>query len=156
MQRYYPQDNYAYKRSNAILNTQFCASRFARRVTSTLLNEEDAKIRQKLGQLLLDELSTYFSITPPKLIVLDKHQSHSKRNGRLSRKTFGCYNSGNIKITNKTAIRGKIVASKTFLDTLIHEFMHHYDFKVIRLTKSLHTSGFFLRMGDIIKKLTYI
>ncbi|HHT9137507.1 MAG TPA: hypothetical protein ACFYEK_09730 [Candidatus Wunengus sp. YC60] len=42
---------------------------------------------------------------------------------------------------------------KTFLDTLVHEFMHHYDYEVLKFPTSLRTAGFYYRLGDVMKKL---
>ena len=139
----------SYKRSNAICRIDFQGSRNIRKITLQLLKTEEADIRESIGQLLLDELSQLYRISPPKLIVLDAAQKHSKKNGKLSRKIFGTYKSGNIEITNRTAIREKVVASRTFLDTLIHEFMHHFDFFVLKLSRSLHTAGFFARLNEV-------
>ena len=143
-----------YLKSNAITSTNYQATKDVRQVTLSLLKEENASKRELHGQLLLNELSAYFSITPPQLTVRDQPQHHTKKNGKLYQKTFGTYNSGNINITNKTAIKQKVVAGKTFLDTLIHEFMHHYDFNILKLSKSLHTTGFFLRMNEIKEKIS--
>ena len=65
----------------------------------------------------------------------------------------GTYKAGNIVLSNKTAIREATLAPKTFLDTLIHEFMHHYDYEVLKFPVSLHTAGFYYRLGDMMKKL---
>ncbi len=144
----------AYKRSNAICRIDFQGTRSIRKITLNLLKAEEADIRESLGQLLLDELSKLYKISPPVLKVLDAPQKHSKKDGKLTRKIFGTYKSGNIEITNRTAIRKKMVASKTFLDTLIHEFMHHFDFFVLKLTRSLHTSGFYSRLNEIKNGIT--
>ena len=61
---------------------------------------------------------------------------------------------GKIIISNKTAIREAVLDPKTFLDTLVHEFMHHYDYEVLKFPTSLHTAGFYYRLGDVMKKLT--
>ncbi|MGQ3683854.1 MAG: hypothetical protein ACUBOA_02375 [Candidatus Loosdrechtia sp.] len=144
----------AYKKSNTIKNTKFVPCRITSGYTKKILASTDAHEREMLGQGLLNEISQSLSIPAPRLTVYDKRQSHSLKDGKLMRKTYGMYKKGHITINNKTAIRQAIVAPKTFLDTLIHEFMHHYDYEVLRLPASLHTAGFYYRLGDIIKKLT--
>lgn len=139
----------AYRKSNAVTTTNFCATDEVKQITSMLLQKDDAVAREEIGAQLLSHLARFFALTPPSLVVQDKPQSHTKRNGKLYQKTFGTYNAGTIRITNRTAIRGKIVASKTFLDTLIHEFVHHYDFYLLKLTRSVHTTGFFMRLNEI-------
>ncbi|MDO8141559.1 MAG: hypothetical protein Q6358_08675 [Candidatus Brocadiales bacterium] len=54
---------------------------------------------------------------------------------------------------NKTAILESVLAPKTFLDTLVHEFMHHYDYEVLKFPTSLCTAGFYYHLGDVMKKL---
>ncbi|GEM_PF-5077827 len=49
--------------------------------------------------------------------------------------------------------REAIIAPKIFLDTHIHEFMHHYDYEVRKFPTSLHTTGFYYRRRDVMKKL---
>lgn len=85
-----------------------------------------------------------------KLTVLNKPQ-RKKVNG----KTLGFYTVGRnyITIYNLTATTQKTVSIKTFYDTLLHEFMHHYDYKVLKLENSLHTSGFYQRISDLKNKL---
>lgn len=142
-----------YKKSNSIKNTSFKSNKTTILYAKRLLTSRDAAERQILGQSLLDEISQSLSISPPQLNVYDKRQKHSLKDGKLMRKTYGTYKAGNITINNKTAIQQTVVASKTFLDTLIHEFMHHYDYEVLKLPLSLHTAGFYYRLGDIMKKL---
>ncbi len=43
--------------------------------------------------------------------------------------------------------------SNSIKDTLFHEFMHHYDYEVLKFPASLHTAGFYYRLGDVMKKL---
>jgi len=40
-----------------------------------------------------------------------------------------------------------------FLETLLHEWVHHYDFTGLQLDRSLHTSGFFARIRDLAETL---
>ena len=42
---------------------------------------------------------------------------------------------------------------RTFINTLLHEFMHHYDFYYLRLPDSVHCKGFESRIRDLRKKL---
>lgn len=142
-----------YKKSNSIKDTLFKPNKTTMMYAKRLLISTDAAERQVLGQKLLTEISQSLSIPPPQLNVYDKRQNHSLKDGKLMKKTYGTYKAGNITINNRTAIRQTVVASKTFLDTLIHEFMHHYDYEVLKLPSSLHTAGFYYRLGDIMKKL---
>ena len=44
-------------------------------------------------------------------------------------------------------------APKVFLETLLHEWVHHYDFTGLELDRSPHTSGFFNRIRDLAETL---
>lgn len=142
-----------YKKSNSIKDTLFQPNTVATHYTKKLLTSTDASERQVLGQRLLEEMARSLSIPVPQLTVNDKRQNHSLKDGKLKRKVYGTYKAGNIVLSNKTAIREATLAPKTFLDTLIHEFMHHYDYEVLKFPASLHTAGFYYRLGDVMKKL---
>ena len=85
----------------------------------------------------------------PPLTVNDKRQNHSLKDGKLKRKVYGTYKAGNM----SSAIREAVLAPKTFLDTLVHEFMHHYDYEILKFSTNLRTAGFYYRLGDVVKKL---
>ncbi|OHB45425.1 MAG: hypothetical protein A2545_02565 [Planctomycetes bacterium RIFOXYD2_FULL_41_16] len=142
-----------YRKSNSIKDTLFQPNTVATHYTKKLLTSTDASERQVLGQGLLEEMSRSLSIPVPQLTVNDKRQNHSLKDGKLKRKVYGTYKAGKIVLSNKTAIREATLAPKTFLDTLIHEFMHHYDYEVLKFPVSLHTAGFYYRLGDVMKKL---
>ena len=42
---------------------------------------------------------------------------------------------------------------RTFINTLLHEFMHHYDYYYLRLPDSVHCKGFESRIRDLRSKL---
>lgn len=110
--------------------------------------------RQLLGEALLDELSDAVQIDIIKLKITDTNQYHRKMNGRMVMKKYGVYHPKTklISIANKTAVRGQILAPKTFLDTLLHEWLHHYDTYKLKL-HSIHSKGFYLRLNDLKDKL---
>ena len=151
---FWKQSNKAvYRKSNSIKDTLFQPNKAATNYAKSLLTSMDASERQVMGQGLLEEMARSLSISVPQLTVNDKRQNHSLKDGKLKRKVYGTYKAGNIVISNKTAIREAVLAPKTFLDTLIHEFMHHYDYDVLKFPASLHTAGFYYRLGDVMKKL---
>ena len=113
------------------------------------------------GQRLLDVLDEAAGLPPCKLTVADRPQRHRTRGGRLELKTYGYYRiawesapqRGTIRIYNLTAIRQQVLAPKVFLETLLHEWVHHYDFTGLQLDRSPHTSGFFARIRDLAETL---
>ena len=68
-------------------------------------------------------------------------------------KTKGKGDSPQITIYNKTAVKGDVISIKAFYDTLLHEFIHHYDYEVLKLDRSIHSAGFYKRISDLKNKL---
>ena len=145
-----------YERSTKIVKIKISISDEAKKLTSLLLQSKEEKDRQKLGDELLDELADLARINIVNLKISDSKQYHKKRNGRVAMKQYGYYKPGSkyIYISNRTAVRGQILAPKTFLDTLLHEWTHHYDHEKLGLN-SIHSAGFYARLKDIKEKLGY-
>lgn len=145
-----------YNKSNRILTADFPISVRAKKLSKKLLHSKETRIRQLVGDDLLDELADMAHIDIVKLKISDKKQWHKKRQGRTVFKQYGYYKPGSkyIYVNNRTAVRGQILAPKTFFDTLIHEWMHHYDHEKLNLN-SIHTAGFYARLKDLKTKLGY-
>lgn len=143
-----------YERSNRITGIKFPISPTAKGLAKKLLISKDTAHRQLLGDALLDELADLAKIDIVRLKISDAKQYHKKSKGRTVYKQYGYYKPGSqyIYINNRTAVRGQILAPKTFLDTLLHEWMHHYDFRKLKLD-SIHTKGFYERVKDLKMKL---
>ncbi|MBN1778918.1 MAG: hypothetical protein JW816_01735 [Candidatus Buchananbacteria bacterium] len=123
-------------------------------LTKYLLQVTNFSDRQRLGEQLLDELCDAARIDIVNLKISDTNQYHKKSGGKVVFKQYGYYRpkSCYIYIQNKTAVRGQDLAPKTFLDTLLHEWVHHYDTCKLKLN-SIHTKGFYDRLNDLKAKL---
>jgi len=123
-------------------------------LASALLESIHEEERQRLSDDLLDVLADCARVDIVKLEISGTKQYHKKKNGRLVYKRYGYYKPDEkyIFIQNRTAVRGQPLAAKTFIDTLLHEWMHHYDSVKLGLN-SIHTKGFYLRIKDLKKKL---
>ncbi len=145
-----------YRKSNKITKVKFPISAEAKRLCRELFRHKDTAIRQELSTALLDELTDLSGIDIVNVTISDAKQYHKKRGGRVSFKQYGYYKPDTryIYIHNRTAVRGQILAAKTFVDTLLHEWMHHYDSVKLGLN-SIHTAGFYARLKDIKTKLGY-
>lgn len=144
----------AYEQSNSI--TEVALKRFRSDLSHNFLNcGTTINERQKVAQTLLNYLCEKFKIASCIVEVKNKPQLHSTRNGKLRSKTYGRYypHKNYIEIFNLTAMTRKPVAIKTMYDTLLHEFMHHYDFTKLKLSESPHTKGFYARISDLKEKL---
>lgn len=58
-----------------------------------------------------------------------------------------------ISLWMRTARHKRVVAFRTFLRTLLHEYCHHLDYEHFRLAQSFHTEGFFKRESSLFKQL---
>jgi hypothetical protein len=53
----------------------------------------------------------------------------------------------------RTAQRHDVVKPKTFVRTLMHELAHYFDYSLLKLGDSFHTSGFFKRESFLVRAL---
>lgn len=127
-------------------------TRFSKQYSERIIKSATSKDRIRYAEELLKYLSAKFNISCPQLQVLNCKR---KINNKGTSQTYGLYvvQLQRIVIYNLTAIKGEVISNKMFYHTLLHEFMHHYDHKVLRLKKSLHTSAFFKRINDLRLKL---
>jgi hypothetical protein len=58
-----------------------------------------------------------------------------------------------IQVWMRTAHHRRVVAFRTFLRTLLHEWGHHLDYTYLRLQDSFHTEGFFRRESSLFRQL---
>ena len=144
-----------YNRSNRISALKFKPTSEERSIANELIRTERAGPREAHGQKLLNAICRRLRLPTVRLRVQDAHQPHKKSDGRLAYKEYGAYylDEQVIRIANLTAVRGKVVAGKTFFDTLIHEFMHHIDRKLLNLSSTPHSPGFYNRIDDLKRKL---
>jgi len=57
--------------------------------------------------------------------------------------------SARITVWMRTARREQVVAFRSFLRTLVHEWCHHLDYEFYRLPETLHTEGFYKRESSL-------
>lgn len=139
-----------YEISNKVENVRL--NSFKSVYAESLLNSgDDISKRQKRAETLLKYLCDKFKINNVTLMVTNRPRPQRGR-GQIG----GWYvvNEKKIIIYNTTAKTNKTISIKTFYDTLLHEFIHHYDYEVIGLTDSLHTTGFYKRITDLKNKLS--
>ena len=144
-----------FTRSNKIPALEYQPKARERELTRKLIASTSAREREALGQNLLDNICRRLKISRARLRVFEERQPHKLRGGRLAYKLYGVYHcdSAVIEIANLTSIRKQVVAGKTFLDTLVHELMHHIDRKFLRIPSTPHSPGFYARIEDFKAKL---
>ncbi len=154
----------AYARSQCATSAPVRPSPVARGLALAVLEAgDDPSARQRLGQHLLDELSRSSGLPDCRLIVADRPQVHRHDGRRLQSKTYGYYRYqadgqgglawARIRIYHRTAVQQRVISPKVFLNTLLHEWVHHWDFHGLRLPRSYHTSGFFKRLRALAEAL---
>ena len=151
-----PAHDSTYVRSQAYTRLPVRPTAVARGLALRVLGAgDDARERQRLAQLLVDELSAAAGLTRCDVVVADKPQAHEHDGRRLQSKTYGYYrcwfaegrvSRARIRIYHRTARLQKVITAKVFLNTLLHEWVHHFDFDGLRLPRSPHTSGFYTRL----------
>jgi hypothetical protein len=120
---------------------------------SRALAAEDRPATQAACQELLDALASRLVVPAVEVSVLARRPK--QRDGEL----HGLYEPAErgtpvrISVWMRTARRKQVVAFRTFLRTLLHEFCHHLDYECYRLHDSFHTEGFYKRESSLLKQL---
>lgn len=113
---------------------------------------------QRSGQNLLNILNETFGIdSEVELVIRGNRPARRKVDPNTGKKriiasTHGKYYPARSAIALYTLTStGRRVAYKTLLNTLVHEFCHHMDYKhpLLMLQRSLHTKGFYERLNSI-------
>lgn len=108
---------------------------------------------EQATQLLADHLTRDFRVRPVRVRVLERRPSN--RYGEL----HGLYEVADVRsqpvitLWMRTVQRRQVVAFKTFLRTLLHEVVHHFDYEWLKLEDSLHTEGFYKRESSLLHQL---
>jgi hypothetical protein len=61
--------------------------------------------------------------------------------------------SAKITLWMRTVKHKRVVAFRTFLRTLLHEFCHHADYALLKLADSFHTQGFYKRESALFHQI---
>src|SRR5438552_10976954 len=155
-----------YQRSNRIRTLPLSDPEQAAMAAHRLLKTRDATGRRSRASDLLAILSAQTGVPVPDLVVPDEHQPHRRSGGRIVYSLQGDYRRrapsaddpavarggrplGRIRVLNRTPARGDVVRPSAFLNTLLHEFCHHYDGEALGLVRSFHTSGFYARLRHV-------
>jgi hypothetical protein len=107
---------------------------------------------QRACQDLLDALVAAFRVPALKVKV------HAARPAHDWGELHGLYEPDDhapslISLWMRTAQRRQVVAFRTVLRTLVHEFCHHLDYELFKLSETFHTEGFYKRESDLVKQL---
>ncbi len=117
------------------------------------LKKEDRLSIERFSQAIVRALSERFHVSLIKVKVLQVRPSNHY--GELHGLYYPKRGSGMalMILWIRTAKFGRIVAFKTFLRTLLHEFCHHLDYELFNLPESFHTEGFYKRESHLLHQL---
>jgi hypothetical protein len=145
-----------YVRSQASSGLPVAPDAVARGLVMSILEAGDeARERRRMAQLLVDTLDDLAALPACAIVVADRPQVHEHDGRRLQSRTYGYYRcrftegavtDARIRIYHRTAVRQQVISPKVFLNTLLHEWVHHFDFAGLGLARSPHTAGFFARL----------
>ncbi|MCB9896983.1 MAG: hypothetical protein H6825_03150 [Planctomycetes bacterium] len=100
------------------------------------------------AQAYVDDLDALFGLPAKRVFMRDRPRPHKRRGGRIVYELHGlCHADGPIEVYTRTAAREQPVALLTLLDTLHHEWVHHFDFSAFRA--SVHCRGFYERLRQL-------
>jgi len=103
-------------------------------------------------QQVVDVLDVCFELPAKRVFLRDRPRPHRRSQGRVVYEVHGeCNPDGPMEIYTRTAAYARPVALKSLLDTLLHEWIHHYDFTCFG--DSVHCEGFFERLAQVYRPL---
>jgi hypothetical protein len=146
----------AYDRSNASSSIGLRATVRLRQAVAAfpaaLQSAERARVEQ-LSQLIADEITATLHVPLVRIVVSGTRPTNARGelHGLYTLSTNG--RGATIKLWMITAKRGKVVAFKTFLRTLLHEICHHLDYALLQLPDSFHTDGFYQRESSLFHQI---
>jgi hypothetical protein len=109
---------------------------------------------QAACQALIDALAARFKV--PRIQVVVAARRPALRGGGDLMGLYEPQEGGRpirISVWMRTAQRSQVVAFRTFLRTLLHEFCHHLDYELLGLVESFHTAGFYKRESSLMNQL---
>jgi hypothetical protein len=117
------------------------------------LARDDRRAVQSRAQELVDALVKGFAV--PRVVVRVLAVRPSDVEGEL----HGLYEPdegrpvARISVWMRTAQRKQVVAFRSFVRTIVHEFAHHLDYEYFMLAETFHTEGFYKRESSLSRAL---
>jgi hypothetical protein len=112
------------------------------------LAAERAAVVQSACQQLLELLALDFENLPPVTTrVLERRpvDASGELHGLYVPVNPPARGPAKISVWMRTAQKTKVVAPRTFVRTLLHEFCHHLDYEYFGFAETFHTEGFYKR-----------
>lgn len=121
-------------------------------IGDALLREDRGAVRTSC-QHLIDALVAGYRVPDVRVRVLAKRPAddYGELHGLYEPEDDGV--TACISVWMRTAQRRQVVAFRTFLRTLIHEWCHHLDYELFKLPETFHTEGFYKRESSLVNAL---
>jgi len=149
-------DQEIYRHSDAVrtlrLETSTRTSELVNAIRQALQTARRKRVETDSGELGAF-LTAQFSVPPVTICVLSKRPSHNWGELHGLYKPSEDHRLAAITLWMRTAHHRRIVAFRTFLRTLLHEFCHHLDYEHFKFSESFHTEGFYQRESSLFRQL---
>ncbi|MHA2358289.1 MAG: hypothetical protein ACXABK_05930 [Candidatus Heimdallarchaeaceae archaeon] len=139
-----------------LTNSRMKVLQIAVKLLGEALKNGDEEAIKEITNETIAELNLIYNLPPLKVYTGGKRRMTRGGQGQY----YGVYrlkgegeNRHSISVYSRTAKSQKIVAPKTFLRTLLHEWGHHYDKYKLNLKSTFHTKGFYDRVNTIYGQL---
>lgn len=119
---------------------------------SGLLSENRRNV-ERMCQLVSDELVLQLG-TPDicvKVLAVRPSDDSGELHGLYLPESDG--EVARVRLWMRTAKHKKVVAFRSFIRTLLHEFCHHVDYELFRFPETFHTRGFYERESSLFHQL---
>ena len=145
-----------YDQSDGVTTVRLPAAGDLQAITLRLrsaLASDDRATTEAQSQALVAGILRRLHVDPVDVRVLAVRPSTSRE------ELHGLYEYGGrrqtplITVWMRTVQRRQVVAFKTFLRTLLHEVVHHLDYRMLKLADSYHTQGFYKRAESLYRQL---
>ena len=148
-----------YRASDRIVDLPIAESDSLREMGAEIakkLTAEDRLALENSCQTLINALAKQFANLPPVTVrVLERRPQ--RHDGELHGLYEPCNDPSDgparISVWMRTAQRIKVVAARSFVRTLLHEFCHHLDYEHFGLAETFHTEGFYKRESALLVRV---
>jgi len=143
-----------YRKSDALTSIELPGAAELRPLASELqaaLAADDRREVERICRALADGICVRLGAPPVAVRVLAARPSGDY--GELHGLYDPAFTPPRITIWMRTAARRRVVAFKSFLRTLVHELLHHFDYELFAMEETFHTEGFFQRESSLTKQI---
>jgi hypothetical protein len=143
-----------YRKSDALTSIELPGAAELRPLAGELaaaLAADDRREVERVCRALAEGICSRLGAPPVQVRVLSARPSGDY--GELHGLYDPAFTPPRITIWMRTAAKRRVVAFKSFLRTLVHELLHHFDYELYAMEETFHTEGFFQRESSLTRQL---